>query len=85
MGMDEDKIREGLDGLKELETAIAQKILFAEEEDDPEQRDRRERLKFLSLPVQQVRRQLQICGCISFHFDISSIKSSLDYWKVKPP
>ena len=51
-GLEIDKIHQGLDCLKDLATAIALKISLTEEKDDPEQKDRRERLKFLSPPVQ---------------------------------
>ena len=51
-GLEIHEIQQGLDGLKDLASAIALKISVAEEKRDPAQKDRRERLKFLSPPVQ---------------------------------
>ena len=54
MGREIHNIQQGLEGLKHLASAIALKITLAEERSDPEQENRRERLKFLS-PLAQSR------------------------------
>ena len=53
-GLEIHNIQQGLEGLKHLASAIALKITLAEERSDPEQENRRERLKFLS-PLAQSR------------------------------
>ena len=51
-GVEIGDIHQGLDDLKDLAIEIAQKITAEDDPIDPVQRDRRERLKFLSPPVQ---------------------------------